>query len=413
MAGAAAFPQRFLQYFTLSSASETAKRVPSTTRDEVRKALTLARQRGDAAETLWSNGHSADGLRLAREALEATLEAADDLASLPDAPRAETKEADSKTDDAEPSDADAEASASEEADSDETGSDEAGAEVSGSDDAEADDAETKADSSADSSTNMGGLRELEQVETPDLELATEPRATARPATETDRDAYLRARGVSQRWLETARDAHTQAAKLPVLDSEVSPAHADLYRKLRRSRAKIDKALGLAAMAPKELTRLKLARWATTLLVLLIAVTGLYFVLRTPRTVTASASGHFVSSPEFEPGNVFDGDESTEWLLDNGATGWVEGRLSPPRDITTVKVLNGHNRHFNDRAIRRYKVELFGSGEPITIEGEFDGIEPSPTFVEHPVDADGIERIRLTVLSFHGTGAALSELAWDE
>ncbi|UJR81282.1 discoidin domain-containing protein [Sandaracinus amylolyticus] len=64
------------EYFTLRDASATAARIPETKRKEIADALALGRQKAEAAEALWSNGHAAEGLRLVVEALTATLEAA-------------------------------------------------------------------------------------------------------------------------------------------------------------------------------------------------------------------------------------------------------------------------------------------------------------------------------------------------
>lgn len=60
----------------LSGARSIATRIPASNRTEIASALALGRQKAEAAEALWSNGHAAEGLRLATEALRATLDAA-------------------------------------------------------------------------------------------------------------------------------------------------------------------------------------------------------------------------------------------------------------------------------------------------------------------------------------------------
>ncbi len=65
-----------VEYFTLARASDASTKLGAARRKEVETALTIGRQRGDAAETLWSNGHSAEGLRLAFASLDDTIEAA-------------------------------------------------------------------------------------------------------------------------------------------------------------------------------------------------------------------------------------------------------------------------------------------------------------------------------------------------
>lgn len=335
----AALARRLLQYFTLSNASADAGRLPGHARSAMRQSIALGRQRGEAAETLWSNGHGAEGLRIAREALDATLEAADHLTAA-EVQRRSASVADAPIEDDAP-----------------TAVVEAGPE--------------------------------------------------------DRNKLLLSRGVAERWLERVKSAQVQAQKLPTLDGEVSPAHADLYEELAKGRRVLDKALGLAALEPKEIGRLRIGRTLVAGLVVLLGIGGTVVLTRTPERVTVTASGHFGSSPDFKPEHAFDGDEGTEWLLPNSAAGWVEARISPPRNIRSLRLLNGHNRHFNDRAIQRYRIEVFGVGEPEVVEGEFESLEANPEWVEHEVSVEGVQRIRLTTLSHHESGAALAELAWEE
>lgn len=70
------FGERVREYFTLSDAHALSVRIPASGRSEIASALSLGRQKAEAAEALWSNGHAAEGLRLGVEALRATLEAA-------------------------------------------------------------------------------------------------------------------------------------------------------------------------------------------------------------------------------------------------------------------------------------------------------------------------------------------------
>ncbi|AKF06025.1 hypothetical protein [Sandaracinus amylolyticus] len=77
------------EYFTLRDASATAARIPETKRKEIADALALGRQKAEAAEALWSNGHAAEGLRLVVEALIATLDAAPRYESATTAPAKE------------------------------------------------------------------------------------------------------------------------------------------------------------------------------------------------------------------------------------------------------------------------------------------------------------------------------------
>jgi len=64
-----------IEYFLLRDARAEALRTPDAARVAVSRALSLGRQKGEAADALWSNGHAAEGLRLAVDALHAVLDA--------------------------------------------------------------------------------------------------------------------------------------------------------------------------------------------------------------------------------------------------------------------------------------------------------------------------------------------------
>src|SRR5262245_47149214 len=62
--------------FTLRDAQATQAKLGEPARKAIESALALGRQRAEGAETLWSNGHTAEALRLAVEALLDTVKAA-------------------------------------------------------------------------------------------------------------------------------------------------------------------------------------------------------------------------------------------------------------------------------------------------------------------------------------------------
>ncbi|MAT25240.1 MAG: hypothetical protein CMN29_09815 [Sandaracinus sp.] len=388
---------RVREYYLLSDAAEDARRRPAAERDAVAAALALGRQRADAAEALWSNGHAAEGLRLAVDALEQTLDAASVLAAdapvspaPADPPRATGGDAEpDREDDADPPE-----------------SDPAGAEER--DAAEKDAAEESGDAE-------GGAEKSAAAESPGDQSAEDTAEdTAPPPTGAWR-ALLAARLSEERFERLVTALRAAHPPLPALDASVSATHAELYKDLARARVDVDRAVAPAALTPGQIRVRRFSRWAVTALALVLVAVGLYFTLRTPDRVYASASAFYRNDRQFEPENAFDDDPRTEWLLNDRQTGWIEGRLSPPRDLSAIRLLNGHNRHYNDRAVRGYKLEVFdASGEKVhEEEGEFEQLEPSPQWVEHPVDLNDVERIRVTVTSSHRLGGALSEIGWDE
>src|SRR5438445_11786962 len=72
------------EYFLLSESRAAAERTADRRR-LVRDALRLARQKGEAADVLWANGHRAEGLRLVIESLQPALQAAQNAAVCADA----------------------------------------------------------------------------------------------------------------------------------------------------------------------------------------------------------------------------------------------------------------------------------------------------------------------------------------
>jgi hypothetical protein len=127
-------------------------------------------------------------------------------------------------------------------------------------------------------------------------------------------------------------------------------------------------------------------------------------------VTASASFH----GRFPAESVIDGDPDTEWLLPGGERGWVQLEFQTPQRIDKVRLLNGHNGLWNDRATEKYLLELRAADGPRrSIAGRFERLEPRPEWVEHEIGIEDVERIRLRVISYHGYGGGLAEIFWED
>lgn len=365
-----ALAARARDFFFLRQAAAEAQRRPAARREAIGQALTLGRQRAEAAEALWSNGHAAEGLRLAVDALERTLEAAEVLAPELAAPKAAAPKVEApKAETAVEGD---EASAE-------------GADASAASDAPTVLAETSAPAT-------------------DREIESPSWSTVLAARDIEVD---RVRAI-ERVVSLARQP------LPELDASVSATHAELYKELYRARADVDRALAPASLTPGQVKLKVIQRWTTAVLTLVLVAVGLFFALRTPRMVTASASSFFRNDPQFGPDKVFDDDPNTEWLLNDGQTGWIEARLSPGRSLTKVRILNGHNRHFNDRGVKELHLELYdASGQKVFEHRGELAFSESPSWVDVPVSAEGVERLRLNVTSFHRVGGALAEIAFEE
>ena len=230
----------------------------------------------------------------------------------------------------------------------------------------------------------------------------------------DADSLLRARGMRLRRLRSvvaARDA-LRATPAPALDDDVLDIHAALLHRALLARGQVARALGALAMTPRERAWRRALRIAAGTALLGVAGLALFIAVRAPDGVHARSTAPH--APGFGPENVVDGDGSTEFFWPDRAAGVVEVTLSPPRTIETLRLLNAHNRHYNDRATREYTVQLFVAGEVArTIEGSWDEFRLRPEWTEHAVDLERVDRIRFEARSWHRLGAGITEIAWTE
>lgn len=224
---------------------------------------------------------------------------------------------------------------------------------------------------------------------------------------------LRPFGASPRDIErVAAGRKALGEPRPERDSEIEDIHTERYLAIQGARRTIG-ALHGDRIATKGTLRLqRLQRIGGVLMGVTAVAVVLWLVMRTPPRTEVRASGQFPGA-QYAPANAFDGNESTEWVLPDGETGWVEGRIFPAQDIESLRILNGRNSRFGDRAVKEYKVQLFRGGEMLgEHESVFGTIEQSPEWVEVPLSGAGVTRIRFEALGFHRRGPALAEIAWD-
>jgi hypothetical protein len=306
------FVANLVEFFTLKDAARRIDSVADSTRNGVRTSLLLSRQKSICAETLWANGHAAEGLALAIGALRASEQAAKSL-------------------------------------------------------------------------------------------------HAGEAEEASWESVLSERGISKTELEFVRGALARTDdSAPQLDRDVSPAHADLFHAALRARALVDAKLQPATFTHRDVRWTRIVRGTLSGLAGAGLLAGAYFLLRTPEGTFATASDYFQQSPQYAPENVIDGTPDTFWLLPDGATGWVEASVSPPRHVGSVRVTNTTNPPWGDRGTHAYRVEAYSRGAVVrTVEGSFDA--PTSPPADHALDLDDVDRIRVVVVSHHGHGGGIAEL----
>ena len=214
----------------------------------------------------------------------------------------------------------------------------------------------------------------------------------------------------------AADGAARAAREagpPALDEDLTSAHRGLYHRLESVGASLRHGLGAALRTPRELRHCRAVRWAAVAVVVLAAAAVAGWVLRPRDRERYAASACYQPESQFGAALAFDGNRETEWATPDGRAGWVEVRLSPAVDVHRLLILNGHNGHYNDRAVKEFAVELYAGNRLVrTLEDRFPRLDPRPEWRVLPVNVNGVDRIRLVVRSFFGLGASLAELAWE-
>ena len=371
------------EFFWLSSAAASAKKLGDPDRARLLRSLLIGRQRAEAAEALWSNGHSAEGLRLAVQAFDATLDvvrpfgaalghSTEDVRTTAD-PRARM---------------DSEVQPTAEAASDDAASDDAASE------------------------------EVEPADAPDDKAGVEEADEAVPGSPADVAAIrgiLSSQGLAPKHISRIEEVRVAVEKLelPDWDDDISSAEGDLFQRLVSSRRRIDHLLAPALASTRSRAWTRFSRVGGVIGMILAVSIGSYLALRTPPGIVATASAQW--TPDFGgPEGVIDGNLDTEWQLPNHTEeGWLQITIEPPIHMQTLRLLNGHNRQFMDRAVHEATIEVYADGERIhSFEQSWPEIVADPEWVEFEVNHDEVDKIRLLVRSVHFHGGAIAEVQWE-
>jgi len=117
-----------------------------------------------------------------------------------------------------------------------------------------------------------------------------------------------------------------------------------------------------------------------------------------------------SDPGFGSEGAADGNPGTEWFTPDGQRGWVELRWRRPRAVTGLRVINSNNVPFKDRAARDLDIELLrDQSVRARTRVTFDAIEVDHRPREVAIAARDVNRVRLTIASFHGRGGGLADV----
>ncbi|MBN8609430.1 MAG: hypothetical protein J0L92_02510 [Deltaproteobacteria bacterium] len=402
--------ERIAESFTLARAERAAEATPESVRRGVAEDLALSRQKADAAESLFDNGHPAEAIKLAHESLEQAIVAVAWLGHAPDsktletpkakpnAPADESKAAAASTDEADTSAATEPAKASEEA-----------AEPS-EEAAKASEEAAKASEEAAKASEEAAKASEEAAKAAEASTGPSPSGVSAASWR----QLLSRRGAADEVLAAIETVLTasRSQTAPRLDGEVTPEHATAFHRVLAARVAIDREIHPSAMTAAQVRGKRRNRIALTTFVVIAVVLGAYFALRRPSGTFATASASFNNADEYAPANVIDGRVESEWLLPDRSAGWVEINVDPPRRIEAVNVINASNQPHEDRASREYTVEVWAHGELArSVEGNLP-FSTARNPVRTEVGVDDVERVRVLVRSWHQNGGGLAEISFE-
>lgn len=205
--------------------------------------------------------------------------------------------------------------------------------------------------------------------------------------------------------EALGESRALALDLPDLDDG-----ADRSQALGRLCAAVDvvcEALAFTADSTRTLVWIGRARVCLWGVGLVAVLAGAYAVTHRKPSLTATASGEL--HPAFAASMAVDGNDDTRFLLPDGVSGYLDVRVSPPRRVERVVLLNSINAPFNDRSTERYRIEVYSGGHKVrTVNGTLP-FTPSPTRVTRAIERDAVERVRIVILSHHQVGGGLAEV----
>lgn len=229
--------------------------------------------------------------------------------------------------------------------------------------------------------------------------------------------------VGSRW--AARIAQAEDATqlpMPRTDADIADHHGQLYTEMLACAARLVRALEDRTHPPEWLERARRFRAGVALGVLALFATFLVYELRfDPSPFTVSASGYRTADivETWPPENAADRDEMSYWQLPEGQTGWLDLELTPPRDVSALRIMNGHDVHADDQnrydrrrfdyAARQIRIHAYSNGQEVaTVEHELRRIRALDRETI-PLEARNVDRIRIEIESFWGVGAGLAEV----
>ena len=200
----------------------------------------------------------------------------------------------------------------------------------------------------------------------------------------------------------------EAGNAPDLDSRVTPAQRTALAAAIRAGLRLERRLGARFLDAAGYARLRLWNRARVCVAVAVVVLLLVFTAKVARATRASASGSL--NPIYGPDRAIDGDVNTDWVA-GAAAPWIEVWLPYARRLGRITLVDGHVVH--DRAAKDVRVDIYAHDRVVgSMVAAFGPPGPSPSVVS--LDPAGVraDRVRVTITSAYGSGAALSEILVD-
>lgn len=209
-------------------------------------------------------------------------------------------------------------------------------------------------------------------------------------------------------------AQAKRLRAPALNEELRPAHHDRFRATMRIVRRLTGRLAPLRSTPRRVSLRRARRIASVALILGgLAYGGYREVVPRPR-IEVSAS-HERGGGEWPATFAFDGDPDTEWMLEDRANGYLQFDFFPPRDLAAIRILNGFNPPYDDRAVRNYRVEVvaLSTPRPTVIPGEFEEYTTTPEWRRIELDIEQVTRVRVYADTYHQRGGTIAEVSFEE
>ena len=99
-------------------------------------------------------------------------------------------------------------------------------------------------------------------------------------------------------------------------------------------------------------------------------------------------------------------------MEDHRVGFIELRFVPPRDLAAIRLLNGRNPPYGDRAVCGYRIEVVSNttSMPTNIDGTFEEHTDTPEWREIELGIREVTRVRGHVRSVYGLGGSLAEVS---